>query len=220
MSKPKLISFNVCPFVQRSVILLEEKGVDYDIDFIDVYDPPAWFLEISPTGKVPVLQVDDEILFESNVIGEYLEEVYDPKFHPADALTKAKNRAWMEYTSPLYGGTFNLMMAKTKSDADKHVKQMRETQLSLNEIKQNRPWFNGDDFSMADIFAAPYFVRAEFFKKHFNVDILEGNENLQDWSDRVLARKSVQASIVKGFEDIMVERMVENGSYLITGKDA
>ncbi|MGK0270908.1 MAG: glutathione S-transferase [Cocleimonas sp.] len=217
MSKPKLISFNVCPFVQRSVILLEEKGVDYDIDFIDVYDPPAWFLEISPTGKVPVLQVDDEVLFESTVIGEYIEEVYDPKFHPADPLIKAKNRAWMEYTSSLYGGTFNLMMAKSKGSADKFVKEMRETQKSLDEVKKNRPWFNGDEFSMADIFAAPYFVRAEFFKKNFNIDLLDGNTNLQDWSDRLLARKSVKNSIVKGFENIMVERMVENKSFLVTG---
>ena len=215
MSKPKLTSFNVCPFVQRSVILLKEKGVDYDIDFIDVYDPPAWFLEISPTGKVPVLQVDGEVLFESNVIGEYLEEVYDPKYHPTDPLTKAKNRAWMEYTSPLYGGTFNLLMATTKADADMHIEDMRNTQESLDEVMQNKPWFNGEDFSMIDIFAAPYFVRAQFFKKHFKVDILEGFENLQGWSERVLSRKSVQDSIVDGFDEIMLKRMNSNQSYLI-----
>ena len=215
MSKPKLISFNVCPFVQRSVILMEEKGVDYDIDFIDVYDPPAWFLEISPTGKVPVLQVDGEILFESNVIGEYLEEVYDPKFHPADPLIKAKNRAWMEYTSSLYSGTFNLMMAKSKGSADKFIDQMRDIQKSLDEVKQNRPWFNGDEFSMVDMFAAPYFVRVDFFKKNFNVDILEGCANLQDWSERLLAKQSVQDSIVKDFDNIMITRMVANKSYLV-----
>ena len=49
MSKPRLISFNVCPFVQRSVILMQEKGVEYDIEFIDVYNPPEWFLALSPT---------------------------------------------------------------------------------------------------------------------------------------------------------------------------
>jgi len=162
-----------------------------------------------------VLQVDGEILFESNVIGEYLEEVYDPKFHPSDALLKAKNRAWMEYTSPLYGGTFNLMMAKSKGSADKYINNMRDTQKSLDEIKQNRPWFNGDDFSMIDIFSAPYFVRTEFFKRNFEVDILDGFSNLQDWSERVLARKSVQDSIVDGFDEIMVNRMVENESYLV-----
>ncbi len=216
MSKPKLISFNICPFVQRSVILLEEKGVDYDIDFIDVYDPPAWFLEISPTGKVPVLQVDGEVLFESTVIGEYLEEVYDPKFHPSDSLVKAKNRAWMEFTSPLYGGTFNFMMSTSKEDAAKHVSFMLNTQKSLNDVMVKKPWFNGDDFSIIDIFAAPYFVRVEFFKKHFKVDILDGFDNLQEWSDRLLARPSVQNSIVKGFDKIMLDRMIENKSFLMT----
>lgn len=214
MSKPKLISFNVCPFVQRSVILLNEKGVDYDIDFIDVYDPPAWFLDISPTGKVPVLQVDGEILFESNVIGEYLEEVYSPKIHPSNALLKAKNRAWMEYTSGLYGGTFNLMMAKTKEDADKYIERMRTDQKSLDEVMQNKPWFNGEDFSMIDIFAAPYFVRTAFFKDNFGVDILDGFDNLKAWSERLNTRKSVRDSIVEGFNQIMLDRMGENESYL------
>lgn len=214
MSKPKLISFNLCPFVQRSVILLEEKGIAYDIEFIDVYNPPSWFLEISPTGKVPVLQVGDEVLFESNVIGEYLEEVYDPKLHPNDPLSKAKNRAWMEYTSPLYGNTFDLLMAKSKNSAEKYIQTMRDTQKSLDDIKQNKPWFNGDSFSLADIFAAPYFVRTAFFKKHFDVDILDGFTNLQDWSERLLSRKSVQDSIVEGFDQIMLDRMTQNKSYL------
>jgi len=214
MSKPKLISFNICPFVQRSVILLNEKGVDYDIDFIDVYDPPAWFSEISPTGKVPVLQIDNEVLFESNVIGEYLEEVYDPKFHPKDPLTKAKNRAWMEYTSSLYASTFNLRMTTSKKEADALIEEMRTTQKSLNDVKQNKPWFNGDDFSMIDIFAAPYFIRAEFFKTHFDIDILKGFANLQDWSERLLARQSVQDSIIEGFDQIILDKMKKNGSYL------
>jgi len=215
MSKPKLISFNVCPFVQRSVILLQEKGVDYDIKYIDVYNPPAWFLAISPTGKVPVLQIGDEVLFESTVIGEYLEEVYDPKFHPAESLIKAKNRAWMEYTSALYGGTFDLMMAETKEAADASIAEMRRVQKSLNDVKQNQPWFNGDHISMADIFAAPYFVRTKFYKSNFDIDILEGAENLQAWSDGLLDRPSVQSSIIEGFDQIMLDRMIDNKSYLV-----
>lgn len=217
MSKPKLISFNVCPFVQRSVIILKEKGIDYDIEFIDVYDPPAWFLEISPTGKVPVLQVDGEVLFESTVIGEYLEEVYNPKLHPSSPLTKAKNRAWMEFTSPLYGSTFNLMMATNKEDAIKHIDFMRFTQKNLDMMMTNTPWSNGEEFSMLDVFLAPYFVRVNFYKQHFNLDILDGFENLEGWSERLLAKTSVQESMVEGFDMIMMKRMVDNKSYLVEG---
>jgi glutathione S-transferase len=66
----ELISFKLCPFVQRSVILLKQKGVPFDIRFIDLSDKPKWFLDISPTGKVPVLRVkhesgEEDVLFES-----------------------------------------------------------------------------------------------------------------------------------------------------------
>ena len=123
----------------------------------------------------------------------------------------------MEYTSALYSGTFNLMMANSKNSANKYTEEMRDTQKSLDEVLHNRPWFNGDEFSMIDIFAAPYFVRVDFFKKNFNIDILEGHANLQEWSKRLLARKSVKDSIIKDFDNIMVNRMVENKSYLTNG---
>lgn len=74
-SAPKLtlISFPTCPFVQRAVIALKERGVDFDVVYIDLADKPDWFLKISPLGKVPVLKVEAEgrapaILFESTVI--------------------------------------------------------------------------------------------------------------------------------------------------------
>lgn len=215
MSKPKLISFNICPFVQRSVILLKEKGVDYDIEFIDVYDPPAWFLELSPTGKVPVLQVGDQVLFESAVISEYLNEVYPPSLHPADSLEKAQNRAWIEYTSPLYMGTFNLMLAKTKEDADSAIEEMHKSLEGLDKAKQNKPWFNGDSFSLMDIAASPFFIRAAFYKEHTNLDLLADFPALQEWSDLLLARQTVIDSTVDGFANMLLTRMKSNESYLI-----
>ncbi len=214
MSKPRLISFKVCPFVQRSVILMQEKGVEYDIEFIDVYNPPEWFLELSPTGKVPVLQIGDDVLFESAVISEYLDEVYLPSLHPADPLAKAKNRAWIEYTSPLYMGTFNLLMAKTKEDADKAISEMGKSLEGLQKAKQAEPWFNGENFSLVDIASAPFFVRAEFFKKHFQLDLLKDFPKLQKWSELVLARQTVKDSIVEGFEQMLLGRMESNESYL------
>ncbi|MEE9448159.1 MAG: glutathione S-transferase family protein, partial [Arenicellales bacterium] len=97
----KLISFNICPFVQRSVILLNEKGVDYDLDYIDVKNKPDWFLEISPLGKVPVLVADNTSVFESAVISEYIDETHAPSHHPQDPLQKALHRAWVEFGSTL-----------------------------------------------------------------------------------------------------------------------
>lgn len=216
MIKPKLISFKVCPFVQRSIILLKEKKVDYDIEYIDIYDPPAWFIKLSPTGKVPVLQIENDVLFESAVISEYIEEVYQPALHPSKPVLKAKNRAWIEYTSPLYMGTFNLMLAKNKEDAETAQNDISKLLSGLAQAKQNQPWFNGDSFSLVDIAAAPFFVRAAFFKNNCKLDLLENFSGMQQWSEQLLARQSVKDSIVDGFENMLKMKMESNGSFINT----
>jgi len=216
MSKLKLVSFKICPFVQRSVILLKEKGVDYDITYIDVNNPPEWFLKISPTGKVPVLQVDDTVLFESAVINEYLDEVYPPSLHPADPLKKAQNRAWMEYTSPMNMSFFNMIMAKDKEKGEKARDEFIEQLAGLDKVALNSPWFNGEDFSMVDISAAPVFTRLEFLKKHFNLDLLDGFSNLQRWSEGLIGRQSVVESVVDDFDEILQGWIKGNGSWLVS----
>src|ERR671925_1194506 len=87
----KLISHKLCPYVQRAVIALTEKGIPFERIDIDLASKPDWFLKISPLGKVPVLTVATEsgevALFESNVICEYIEETQGgAKLHPEDPL--------------------------------------------------------------------------------------------------------------------------------------
>ncbi len=79
-----LISSVTCPWVQRSVITMRAKGVEFDVTYVNLQDKPDWFLEVSPHGKVPVLKVDDVALFESNAIAEYLDETFEPKLHPSE----------------------------------------------------------------------------------------------------------------------------------------
>ena len=81
--KFKLCSFKTCPWVHRAAIVLQEKGIEYELEYIDRNNRPDWFLAISPHSKVPVLIVDeDRALFESNAIAEYLDEVTEPHLHP------------------------------------------------------------------------------------------------------------------------------------------
>jgi glutathione S-transferase len=217
MSKPKLISFKLCPYVQRSVILLKEKGVDYDIEYIDVYDPPEWFLALSPTGKVPILQVEGTVLFESAVISEYLDEVYTPALHPSDPIKKAQNRAWMEFTSPMYMDTFNIMMAADKESSDAAIEGLNKNLEGLEKAMVNTPWFNGDAFSLMDISAAPLFTRLAFYKEHCSLDLLGDFPKLEAWSGELLARQSVQDSKVEGFDDMLLMRMEKIGTYINKG---
>jgi glutathione S-transferase len=214
MSKPRLVSFKICPFAQRSSLLLKEKQVDFELAFINPDLPPEWFNELSPTGKVPVLDVDGTAIFESSVIAEYLDEVNPPSIHPSDPLLKATNRAWVEHTSGIYMGLFQLMMAKEKA-AFETAKESIDQQLArFAQVARNTPWFNGEDFSMVDIAAAPIAVRLDIIKTLTQVDFLSEYANLALWFEQLLQRETVQASYVPELKDILAMRMQGNKSYI------
>ena len=69
-----LYSGTACPFSQRCRIVFLEKGIDVRIINVDLFDKPEKLVEMNPYNQVPVLVDRDLILFESNVINEYLED--------------------------------------------------------------------------------------------------------------------------------------------------
>ena len=88
-NSPQLISFEICPFVQRARVILNAKGEDCEVTYIDLADKPDWFMDRVPTGRVPALFVDDDTVFESNVINEYLDETLSEPLLPDAPLAEA-----------------------------------------------------------------------------------------------------------------------------------
>ncbi|MEL7448100.1 MAG: glutathione S-transferase family protein [Pseudomonadota bacterium] len=109
--KPRLISFPVCPYVQRARILLNTKQVEHDIDYIDLLDKPAWYLDRVPTGKVPALFIGNETLFESNVITEYLDDTAGVPLLPGDPLARATEKSWIAYSDGLLMALYRALTA-------------------------------------------------------------------------------------------------------------
>lgn len=210
--KPQLISFKICPFVQRSVIVLLEKGVDFDITFINPMEPPDWFKDISPLGKVPVLRVGDEVLFESAVIMEYLDEVNPPSLHPVDPLLKAKNRSWIEFASTILASLFNLVMAKEQEDHEKAREEIK-SKLVMLEQQLKGPYFNGEDFALVDIAFAPIFMRLQFLEEWHPMDLLDGLPRVSAWAEKLLARETVQNSAPGDLKELYRKHISGSGGY-------
>ena len=109
------------------MIVLRAKDIAFEVTYIDLREKPEWFLEISPHGKVPVLNVDGRPLFESNAIAEYLDEVVAPRLHPEDAIKRARNRAWTDFVpdfSPALSGVYYTKTPEEMEAALKaHVRQ-------------------------------------------------------------------------------------------------
>jgi glutathione S-transferase len=217
-SKLKLCSFKTCPWVHRAAIVLQEKGVDYDIEYIDRDNRPDWFLKISPHSKVPVLILDDQIaLFESNAIAEYLDETFAPRLHPADHVKRAQNRAWTDYV-PIFSDVTHLTNATDKADLD--VRQgnadIRFAKLegALQLRGNDGPFFNGPDFSLVNASYAPSLLRFTLFDRVYPIGLIEYYPLVASWRDALIARPSVINSVVPDFEDYWREQLVVRGRWV------
>ncbi|MCR9142934.1 MAG: glutathione S-transferase family protein [bacterium] len=215
-TKPHLISFKICPFVQRSVITMREKGVECDVTYIDLANKPDWFLKLSPLGKVPVLQVGEEVLFESAVINEYLDETNAPAYHPADPLQRGKNRAWIEFISQILVDQYRNSVAGTEADFHQHLDAAREKIERLETIHRG-PYFNGDEFSLVDAAIAPAFTRFavldEALGDRLQLNLYAKAPKIGEWADRLIARDSVQSSVVPEFAELYIDYLRQNGAY-------
>lgn len=214
MSKAHLISFKLCPFVQRSVITLNTKNIDYDITYIDLQQKPDWFLAISPFGKVPVLQVDDTVLFESAVINEYLDETTPPTLHPADPLEKARHRAWIEFGSGLLLDQYTTMTATdAASFAEKQARFAANLARVEAQLHPDGPYFAGPQLSLVDTAYAPLLMRNALLARA-GVTLVPLSERLQRWTDALLARPDVQQSVPADFERLFFDGIDKGETHL------
>lgn len=196
-----LVSFDLCPYVQRAAILLAEKGVPFARRDVDLADKPDWFLALSPLGKVPLLQVDGEVLFESTVIAEYLEETQAPPLHPADPLRKARHRAWMEFAGSLLADIWVLETTKDEAAFEEKRLALRAKFERVEALPHLGPWFDGDRFALVDAVFAPVFRYFDTFDRMAPLGILDGLPKVAAWRARLAARPSVQGAVMPDYPE-------------------
>ena len=202
MPNIRLISFDLCPYVQRCVMTLLEKGVAHDIDYIDLSDRPDWFAELSPLGKVPVLEVtrDDGskvVLFESVVINEYLDEVTEGSMLPADPLDRAHSRAWVEFGNAVLSDAFSITSAKDEADLAMVLEKLGKKLDRLEREIGTGPFFLGAEVSLVDAAFTPALQRLSWANEiHPTMAVFEGRPKVARWWSALAARESVRGSAV------------------------
>ncbi|MBI3561602.1 MAG: glutathione S-transferase family protein [Gammaproteobacteria bacterium] len=214
--KPKLISFTLCPFVQRAVIVLEHKKIDYDIVYIDLADPPAWFLDLSPLKQVPVLQVGEHVIFESAVINEYLDETYPPPLHPRESILRAKNRSWIEFGSACLGDAFQLSIKETEQEFIHFRDELQNKFDHLEKVVRATPFFNGTAFSLVDAGYAPLLQRLDYLAA-LVPDILNParHPNINTWKNNLLKLEAVRKSCVPEIKTLYYEYLWKRQGYIV-----
>ena len=214
--KLELISFKLCPFAQRAIIALNSQNHDFEVSYINPMDPPDWFKAISPTGQVPLLKVDDQVVFESSVITEFINDISTTDMHPTEVVQKANNRSWIAFSGDMLGDMFGIVTG----DEEKFNTAKKALFGKLSKIesaKDSQTFFNGDEFNMIDAAFAPIFMRLAWINEFTdNALSLAEFKNLNAWSDAILALEVVKNSVVDGLDDVYYSNIEGREGHLST----
>jgi glutathione S-transferase len=210
----RLISHKLCPYVQRAVIALDEKGVAFERVDIDLANKPDWFLKLSPLGRTPVLQVGDTAIFESAVILEYLEETEPKPLHPADALQRAEHRGWIEFGSAILNDIAGLYAAPDEAAFKAKAAQLEARFARLEGRVAASPWFDGEKFSLVDAVFGPVFRYFDVFDGIGDFGILAGKPKLARWRASLAARPSVKSAVSADYPALLRDFLKRRNSWI------
>jgi len=185
-----LYSGTICPFSQRCRFVLFEKGMDFEIRDVDLFNKPEDISVMNPYGQVPILVERDLILYESNIINEYIDERFPhPQLMPPDPVMRARARLFLfNFERELFVYVHQLERRDAPKEAlkllEKARQQIRDRLTQLTPIFVKNKYMLGEDFSMLDVAIAPLLWRLD----HYAIEMPKTAAPLLRYAERIFAR--------------------------------
>jgi len=180
-----LYSGTTDPFSHRCRIVLFEKGMDFEVIDVDLYNKPEDIAVINPYNRVPVLVDRDLVLYEANIINEYIDERFPhPQLMPPDPILRARARQLL-YTFEQELFSHIDALEKNQKGAEKDRAHVRDQLVQLAPIFVKQKFMLGDEFSMLDVAIAPLLWRLE----HYGIELPKAAANLMKYAERIFSRQ-------------------------------
>ena len=180
-----LYSGTTDPFSHRCRIVLFEKGMDFQVIDVDVYNMPEDLAVISPYNKVPVLVERDLVLHDANIINEYIDERFPhPQLMPADPVMRARARLFLRrFEDELYCHIHAIEQGAQKI-SDKARQAVRDNLMQIAPVFLKQKYMLGDEFSMLDVAIAPLLWRLD----HYGIQLSKDAAPLMKYAERLFSR--------------------------------
>ncbi|EHB17854.1 Glutathione S-transferase omega-1 [Heterocephalus glaber] len=171
----RVYSMRFCPYAQRTLLVLEAKGIGHEVVNINLKSKPEWFFKKNPLGLVPVLENSQgQLICESVITCEYLDEVYPgKKLLPDDPYEKACQKMTFELFSKVPSLLFRVfMLQQSKGDYSDIKEELKNELNKLEEVltKKRTTFLGGSSVSMIDYLIWPWFERLEVMELQECVD--------------------------------------------------
>ena len=180
-----LYSGTTCPFSQRCRIVLYEKGMDFQVIDVDLFAKPEDIAMINPYGQVPVLVERDLILYDPNIINEYIDERFPhPQLMPPDPVMRARARQLLvTMEREVFAHVETLEKSPKTADRARQVIRERLAEMAPVFVKQKH--MLGEDFSMLDVAIAPLLWRLD----HYGIELPKSAAPLMKYGERIFSRQ-------------------------------
>jgi glutathione S-transferase len=164
----RIITHPLCPHGQRLRLVLLRKGlmqgVDFVMTYLDLAELPGWFHEVSPAGKMPVVSVDGDHLFDVDAASELLDEVTAGRMHPRRPLTRAHHRQAARKAGVALDALKQIFTAKSDDGIEQGCATLFESLAPLEaQLHTDSPAWDGERFGHVDAAYAPVFSLALFY---------------------------------------------------------
>jgi stringent starvation protein A len=181
-----LYSGTTDPFSHRCRIVLYEKGMDFQVVDVDLFNKPEDIAVINPYNRVPVLVDRDLVLYESNIINEYIDERFPhPQLMPPDPIMRARARQLLHSLENELFAHIESLEKNQKGVAEKARSHVRDQLMQLVPMFSKQKYMLGDEFSMLDVAIAPLLWRLE----HYGIDLPKTAAPLMKYAERVFTRQ-------------------------------
>jgi stringent starvation protein A len=159
-----LYSGTTCPFSQRCRNVLYEKGMDFQIVDVDLHNKPEDLAVMNPYNQVPVLVERDLMLYESNIINEYIDDRFPhPQLMPADPVMRARARLFLfRFEHELFTHVETLEKGNQRF-VDKARAAIRDNLTQIAPVFTKQKYMLGDEFSMLDVAIVPLLWRLDYY---------------------------------------------------------
>ena len=180
-----LYSGTVDPYSHRCRIVLYEKGMDFQVNDVDLTNKPEDLAIINPYNTVPVLVERDLVLEQANIINEYIDERFPhPQLMPADPVMRGRARLFLHNFEKELFDHIPAMESSDEAIATKARNTVRDNLTMLIPILTRQQYLMGDDFSMLDVSVAPLLWRLG----HYGIELPNQAAPLLKYAERLFSR--------------------------------
>lgn len=181
----RLYSGTTCPYSHRCRIVLYEKGMDFEVIDVDLMNRAEDIAVINPYNKVPVLVERDLVLYEANIINEYIDERFPhPQLMPPEPVMRGRARLFLHrFEQELYSQVDAIEQGGKAADKARAV--IRDNLTQLSQILTKQKFLLGDEFSMLDVAIAPLLWRLD----HYGIQMGKDAAPLMKYAERLFSRQ-------------------------------